>query len=159
MEGAVALVLALLSIPFVLPIISWVMTRRLRRRVEDLEALLARQDERISVLSNQFARLKTEGASPAVAAQPPPKAAPVVPPLTLTSPPVPKPVTPTVIEPPRAVTPPAQPPTPPAPPPTPPPAPPPSVAAPPQRPIVPPSTPPPSASARETSGELRRDLA
>src|SRR5688572_6683169 len=105
MEGAVAFVLALLSIPFVLPIISWVMTRRLRRRVEDLEALLARQDERISALSNQFARLKTEGASPAPAPAPP-KAAPVVPPHPAAAPSPPAAVAP----PPVAQTPPPQPP-------------------------------------------------
>src|SRR5688572_13262956 len=157
MEGAVALVLALLSIPFVLPIISWVTTRRLRRRVEDLEALLSRQDDRITSLTYQLGKLKTDGAAPTTAA-PAPKASPVVPPPAaaapsqpaavappppLTSPPLPKPVTP-VLEPPRAVTPPPPPPHVSAPPP------PPRAAAPP---------PPTSASARESSGELRRDLA
>ncbi|HEX6215324.1 MAG TPA: DUF2339 domain-containing protein, partial [Vicinamibacterales bacterium] len=105
MEGAVALVLALLSIPFVLPIISWVMTRRLRRRVEDLEALLARQDDRISALSNQFARLKTDGVSPA-AAPAAPKAAPVVRPHPAAAPSPPAAVAP----PPVAQTPPPPPP-------------------------------------------------
>ena len=46
MEGAVAIVLSLLAIPFVLPIISWVMARRLRQRVNDLEERIVQQDER-----------------------------------------------------------------------------------------------------------------
>ena len=50
MEGAVALVLALLAIPFVVPIISWVMAARVRRRVDDLEAVVQMQDERIAEL-------------------------------------------------------------------------------------------------------------
>ena len=42
MEGAVALVLALLAIPFVLPFISWVSSRNTRRRVDELENRIAR---------------------------------------------------------------------------------------------------------------------
>src|SRR5688500_20346341 len=67
MEGAVALVLALLSIPFVLPLVSWVMTRRLRTRVEDLEYRLAEQDERVTKLTNQLSRLQKEGVTSAAA--------------------------------------------------------------------------------------------
>ena len=80
MEGAVAFVLALLAIPFVLPIISWVMARRLRRRVEELEERLVAAGRADHVASRINSRkLKKEGAAPRPAA-PPPKAAPVVPP-------------------------------------------------------------------------------
>lgn len=58
MDGAVAIVLSLLAIPFVLPIISWVMARRLRQRVEDLEQQLSQQGERIDRLSTQLSKLK-----------------------------------------------------------------------------------------------------
>src|SRR5687768_17354879 len=116
MEGAVALVLALLSIPFILPLVSWVMARRLRTRVEDLESRLAQQDERIHNLTAQLSRLRSEGVTPAAAAAPAPKAAAVQPPPVLKTPPVmapeaPKPVAPpvvppAVVQPPRAAVPP-----------------------------------------------------
>ena len=64
MEGAVALVLALLAIPFVLPLISWVMARRVRRRVDELEERIVQQDERITRLTNQLTQLKKEGVAP-----------------------------------------------------------------------------------------------
>ena len=65
MEGAVALVLALLSIPFILPLVSFVMARKLRARVDDLEARIALQDDQIFKLSNQLHKLKQEGVAPA----------------------------------------------------------------------------------------------
>ena len=64
MEGAVALVLALLAIPFVLPFISWVSSRNTRRRVDELENRIIEQDDRISRLSNQLALLKEKGVAP-----------------------------------------------------------------------------------------------
>ena len=130
MEGAVALVLALLAIPFVLPLVSWVMARRVRERVNILEGLIAQQDERITRLTNQLAQLKKEGiAAPAqpVAAAPPaavapvvaPPAAPVRPPVAVTPPVMqtPKPVVPSPkIEPPVTSAPPPPVTIPPAPP-------------------------------------------
>src|SRR5688572_9696090 len=116
MEGAVALVLALLAIPFVLPVISWVMARNVRRRVDELEQRVAYQDESITRLTNQIAQLKKEGvaaqpapAQPVAAAPAPPKAPPVVapptaparPPITVTPPAMETPTPPVVtIEPP-----------------------------------------------------------
>src|SRR5688572_29096122 len=104
MEGAVALVLALLSIPFILPLISWFMARKVRARVDDLEARIAEQDERIQRLTVQLNKLKETGvAAPAPAATtapaPTPRAAAIEQrPPTLASPPVteapPRPVTP-----------------------------------------------------------------
>src|SRR5918993_5628514 len=133
MEGAVALVLALLAIPFVLPLVSWVMARRLKTRVEDLEARIAEQDERITNLTTELARVKKAGVAPspivapaATAAQTRRDAALEQRPPVITPPPVPeppaKPVTPPPVTPPRAAA-------------------------------------PPSASARGESGELRRDPA
>ncbi len=81
MEGAVALVLALLAIPFVLPFIAWVSSRNAKRRVDELEDRIAQQDERITRLSNQLEKLKKEGAPPAM----------VTPPVTVTPPVVEKP--------------------------------------------------------------------
>ena len=154
MEGAVALVLALLSIPFVLPLVSWVMTRRLRTRVEDLEYRLAEQDERVTKLTNQLSRLQNEGVTSAAAREassepewdftperPPVVAAPPVP-----RPPAPKPVTtppvvsPPPVQPPRAAVPP--PPVVPPPPPRVVPEPPRAAAPPPPRPPQPPPPPP-----------------
>ncbi len=64
MEGAVALVLALLSIPFILPLVSFLIARKLRARVDDLEARIALQDDQIFKLSNQLHKLKQEGVAP-----------------------------------------------------------------------------------------------
>ena len=122
MEGAVALILALLAIPFVLPLISWTMAVRVRRRVDDLEARLEWQDERITELTNQLALLKKQGVAPQSAAAqagaasppvaeatpvvtaPPPPPAPVPPPIAVTPPIVAPPKT---IEPPSAPMPPS----------------------------------------------------
>ncbi|HEX6162130.1 MAG TPA: DUF2339 domain-containing protein [Vicinamibacterales bacterium] len=100
MEGAVALVLALLAIPFVLPLISWAMAARVRRRVDELEARLELQDERISELTGQLTQLKKQGVAPQPAPAKPEPAAPVAAPPIVTPPPVPA-------SPPVAVTPPA----------------------------------------------------
>ena len=81
MEGAVALVIALLAIPFVLPFISWVSSRNTRRRVDELENRIIEQDERISRLSNQLSQLKEKGVAPPV----------VTPPVTPVRPPAPEP--------------------------------------------------------------------
>lgn len=122
MEGAVALVIALLAIPFVLPLISWVMARRVRRRVDELEERIVQQDERITRLTNQLTLLKKEGVAPPVAAAPPsatvkppvvetPKVAPpppkIEPPITA-APPTPAPIPPPVPIPPAAPPPPAR---------------------------------------------------
>ena len=64
MEGAVLFGLLLLAIPFVLPIISWVMARRARQRIDELDARIALQDDRITTLSNQITLLKKEGVAP-----------------------------------------------------------------------------------------------
>ena len=61
MEGVVALVLALLSIPFILPFVSFLMTRKLRGRVDDLEARIDQQNDQISRLSIQLNKLKEDG--------------------------------------------------------------------------------------------------
>src|SRR5687767_3694586 len=112
MEGAVALVLALLAIPFVLPLISWVMARRVRARVDNLEVLISRQDERITRLTTELAQLKKQGvaapapAQPVAAAPAPPQAPPVVaPPVAPARPPIT--VTPPVMQTPPAAPPPA----------------------------------------------------
>ncbi len=60
MEGAVALVLALLSIPFILPLVSFLIARKLRARVEDLEARIVLQNDQIIRLTIQFHKLKQE---------------------------------------------------------------------------------------------------
>src|SRR5688572_30213958 len=107
MEGAVALVLALLAIPFVLPIVSWVMARRARLRIDELEARLELQDDRITTLSNQLALLKKEGAQPRPAApEPEVSAPPVVKTPPVVAPPPAAPVRPPLIQPPPIVTPP-----------------------------------------------------
>ena len=93
MEAAAAFVLALLAVPFVLPIISWVMARRARQRIDELEARIAQQDERITRLTTQLTQLKKDGVAP----QPAPSAV-VAPPAA--------PVRPPVTQPPAAVTPP-----------------------------------------------------
>src|SRR5262245_8958154 len=63
MEAAVALGLAILSVPFILPLISWLIARKTRQRVEDLEARLAMQDERIDQLSLQLKKLSASAPS------------------------------------------------------------------------------------------------
>jgi len=74
MEAGIAFALLLLAIPFVLPIASWIVARRTRQRIEELEDRLAQQDERITVLSNQLTQLKKEGV-----------ATPARPPVTVTT--------------------------------------------------------------------------
>ena len=139
MEGAIALGLAILAIPFILPLVSWVMARKVRTRVEDLEQRVSQQDERISNLVQQLALLKKHGVPPAAAAErapapatplvqepkaPVPPPPPIAPPKAVEPPPVvaPPPVTvappPQLPPPPRAAEP--APPRPAAPPPPPP---------------------------------------
>ena len=140
MEGAVALGLAILSIPFILPLISWLMARKVRARVDDLEARIGEQDERIQRLTVQLNKLKETGvaaAAPAATTAPAPRAAAIeLKPPSLASPPVteapPKPVTPPPVT--------APPPAPVVPPPPPPPR----VAPEPPRAAAPPPTPPPA---------------
>src|SRR5436190_5205387 len=105
MEGAVAFVIALLAIPFVLPIISWVMARRTRQRVDELESLVQLQDERITQLSLQLTQLRKEVVAPqpaAASAKPAATAPPVVKAPPIVAPPV-TPVRPAVPEPPPVV--------------------------------------------------------
>jgi len=123
----VGLALTLLSIPFLLPIISWVMTYRLRTRVAELEERLSEQRDQISTLSGQVVQLRKQVLDPrpaAEAAKAPPASAP--PPVAASpkpvAPPPPLPVAPPA---PVRATPPIPPPAPPrqAPPSEPPPSP------------------------------------
>ena len=161
MEAAVALGLAILSVPFILPLISWLIARKTRARVDDLEALVARQDERIEQLSLQLKKLTDTGvvsprpAAPSVAvaaAAPQVKVSEPIAPTPPAPPPPrvePKPIAP----PPAAATPPPPPrtePKPAIPPPSfapPPPRPQPAsrdtAPPPPRPPVTPPSQPPP----------------
>ena len=114
----IALGLTLLSIPFLLPIISWVMTYRLRSRVLDLESRLAHQQGEISSLTTQLTqlrkRLDTQTVAEAPKAQAPATAPPPAP-----APPKPivaHPLPPAPVVPPRPAAGPAVPPVPPAPP-------------------------------------------
>ena len=61
MEGLVALGLAILSVPFLLPIAAWVASRRLRHRVIALEAQVERQDQEILELRTALMRLSRTG--------------------------------------------------------------------------------------------------
>src|SRR5688500_12583285 len=71
MEGIVALVvLAIVSIPLILPLISWLIARKVRARVDDLEARVAEQDERIQRLTLQLSKLKETGVASASAREP-----------------------------------------------------------------------------------------
>jgi uncharacterized membrane protein len=140
MAGAAALVVALLAVPFVLPIISWVMARRARARVDELEDRIAQQDERITRLSNQLALLKKDGAAVPAAAPPVVTPAVVAPPV-VAPPVVTKAPPPAAIEVPPAIKPPSTVVL------SPPPPPPPSVPAEipsPTRVVSPPVPPPPS---------------
>jgi hypothetical protein len=127
----IALGLTLLSIPFLLPIISWVMTYRLRSRVLDLESRLAHQQGEISSLTTQLTqlrkRLDTQPAAEAPKAQAPgpvhmpappkPTLAPSIPPPASAPPrPAAPALPPAPAIPPRPVAAPAVPPVPPAPP-------------------------------------------
>ena len=87
MEGAVALVLALLSIPFILPLVSYLMARKLRGRVDDLETRVVQQNDQILRLTLQLNKLKQEGVA----------SAPVPPPIEVSEPvPAPAPPKPAV---------------------------------------------------------------
>ena len=115
MEGAVAIAVALLAVPFVLPIISWVMARRARQRVDELEDRIAQQDERITRLSNQLASLKKDVGPAPVAAQPvaPPPVVPKAPAVVAPPPPPPPPAPAAIPRPPQLASPPIPPPPPP----------------------------------------------
>ena len=133
------LALTLLSIPFLLPIISWVMTYRLRSRVAELEERLSEQRDQISTLGGQVMQLRKQvlDTRPAAEAAKPAAPAPAPPPVAA----APKPV---ASPPPVAVVPPAPPVA--AVPPPPPPVRPPVAAATPApvraTPPIPPPTPP-----------------
>ncbi|HEV8392935.1 MAG TPA: DUF2339 domain-containing protein [Vicinamibacterales bacterium] len=145
------LALTLLSIPFLLPIISWVMTYRLRTRVAELEERLSEQRDQISTLTGQVTQLRkqvvdtrpaAESAQPQASRPAPAAPTPPAPPRPMA--PVPPPAPPV---PPVAAAPPAMKPVPPpqAPPrPAAAPAVPSVPALPPRRP-APPSEPPPPA--------------
>jgi len=103
----VGLALTLLSIPFLLPVISWVMTYRLRSRVAELEERLSEQRDQISTLTGQVSQLRKQALetrpaaappTPPVAAAPPvapaPPAAPAPAVTTPAPPPPPRPVAP-----------------------------------------------------------------
>jgi uncharacterized coiled-coil protein SlyX len=121
LEGLVALGLAVLSIPFVLPLISWFVTRQLRVRIQRLEAQVSAQADQIRSLSAQLTKLRAEpqtqtAPSAAVAAAPERKPAPAPP---AAAPPPRAAVPPSVVPPPVPTTPPVattavKPPAPPA---------------------------------------------
>jgi hypothetical protein len=102
MAAMIALGLTLLSIPILLPIVSWVISYRLRRRVIDLEEKVSAQREQISSLTTQLTlirkRLDTQppAEAPAPPAQPParPTVAPAPVPAAAAPPAMPPPVTP-----------------------------------------------------------------
>ena len=126
----IAIGLTLLSIPFLLPIISWVISYRLRSRVVELERRLSDQQSEIRALTNHVEHLlkaprqsaAAEHPAPAPAAAPaPPAAAPAAPTAAPAPPPVPpvpaaRPAMPRPQAPPRPPTAPAVPPVPPMPP-------------------------------------------
>src|SRR5262245_17805221 len=141
----IAIGLTLLSIPFLLPIISWVMSYRLRGRVVDVEQSLGELRGQIATLREQVTLLRKQLETRATADVPkatapaPPAAAPV-------PPPVPKPAAPPAV--PAAAAPPPVRPSAPVVPPRPAAAPvvPPVPPVPPRRPApAPPSEPPPPA--------------
>lgn len=144
MEALVALGLAILSIPFVLPLISFFTLRALRARVAELEERIRAQGSEIRGLSNQLAQMRSAAKAEAQPATPPvPESPPAVAPVPVVTPPpvvpppitaapvperpadAPRPVTPPIPKPAAAPTPPRPArPRPPAPPPPPPPRPP-----------------------------------
>lgn len=148
------LLLLSLAVPFILPIASWVSSRRTRSRVSDLEAVVAEQREAIERLSKRLTELKRESRAgepgpsapaptPGPAAAPQPTVAAPRPPQPAVSVPAPSPAAPRAEPRPPAVpmaSPPpvARPPAPPPRPPSPPVAPPPRAAE--------PTSPPPSRS-------------
>jgi uncharacterized membrane protein len=155
LEALVALGFALLSIPFVLPLISWFVTRQLRSRIMDLDARIGAQAEEIRSLSTQVARMRA-----ATAPAPPTRVEPRAEPAP--APPVAKPIAPPAI--PKLTKPAAEPQlTPDVPPPVPPlrpavPAAPPRKAVPPPapRPRVPEPPPPPPPPAMDWSFDWER---
>jgi uncharacterized membrane protein len=91
LEGLVAVGLALLSIPFVLPLISWFVMRGLKLRISDLEQRVGAQADEIRTLSGQLAKVRSAAESPQPTtkpATPPPAVAPTPTPVTVTPPPV-----------------------------------------------------------------------
>ncbi|HET9272498.1 MAG TPA: DUF2339 domain-containing protein [Vicinamibacterales bacterium] len=142
----IAIGLTLLSIPFLLPIVSWVISYRLRGRVGDIEQSLGEVRDQIATLREQVALLRKQlDTRPAVDAAPkapapvPVSAPAVAPPPAPVPPPVPKPAAPPAVPaaappapvrpsapvvPPRPAAAPVVPPTPPVPPRRPAPAPP-----------------------------------
>ena len=110
--------LALMLVPFVLPIVSWVSSRNTRARVDELETALKEQERTIDALKAQVASLRRDTREAAPAASPAPGTA-----VATTPEPVPaKPVPAVVPVPPKPVAvPPAAVPVP-QPPPLPPPA-------------------------------------
>jgi hypothetical protein len=143
MAAMIALGLTLLAIPFLLPIISWVISYRLRRRVIDLEDKVSVQRDQISSLTTQLTLLRTrlDSQPPTEGQAPRPAAAPPATPTPVTPPPVPaaaRPPAPPAARPPAPVVarPPAASPERPAAPPVPP--------IPPRRPAPPSEPPPPS---------------
>ena len=137
----IAIGLTLLSIPFLLPIISWVITYRLRGRVADVEQSLGDVRDQIATLREQVAVLRRQletrpvadvpkaaapaPAPPAAAPVPPPVPKPAAPPaVPAAAPPPPVRPSPSPVAPPRPAAAPVVPPTPPLPPRRPAPAPP-----------------------------------
>ena len=79
MESLFLLAIGILAIPFVLPLVSWFMARRVRQRVDALEERLDEQNRAIRDLTVQLKRLSQQppAAGPAAATAPtPPDPAP-----------------------------------------------------------------------------------
>ena len=121
--------LALVAVPFILPILSWVSSRNTRARVDGLEKTVADQDRTIDALKAQIAQLRKDVRDGTVVAAP---AAPE------TAPKPAEPVATPVVQPPEAAPRPASPPPAPVPTPLPPAVQPPAPAVP--KPLVPPPT-------------------
>ncbi|HET9263190.1 MAG TPA: DUF2339 domain-containing protein [Vicinamibacterales bacterium] len=66
METLIGLILALLAVPFVLPILSWLSTRKTRRLLAQLEALVSDQRRDIDRLTSELAALQTSREAPPV---------------------------------------------------------------------------------------------
>jgi hypothetical protein len=126
----IAIGLTLLSIPFLLPIISWVISYRLRGRVADVEQSLGDVRDQIATLREQVSLLrkqldtrpapeapKAAAPAPAVTSPAPPQVPrPSTPPVPAAAPPPPVRPSPPPIAPPRPAAAPVVPPTPPVPP-------------------------------------------
>jgi Predicted membrane protein (DUF2339) len=95
--------LIVVSLPFILPIVGWVVAARTRRRVAALETVVLRQADEIERLASRLQILERAEPRPAAPEAPPYAAAataPAEPPLAEAGPAITSPIEPAVIEPP-----------------------------------------------------------